>query len=100
MPKPSIKQVKKYLKKWNSLDKGKYYCQEKALNKLFFELCPYNKDVNSILIKAAVLNDFYSTNIYHIYAIANHIKKLYIDERLDKGDANLVDDIKKIKYRK
>ncbi|WP_295160799.1 hypothetical protein [uncultured Brachyspira sp.] len=97
IPKPSIEQVKKYLKKWNSLDKGKYYRQEEALNKLFFELCPNNKDINSILIKAAVLNDFYSTNIYHIYAVANHIEKLAIDERLDKGDENLVDDLKKVK---
>ena len=102
IPKPSIEEVESYLKKWNSLENYDY--QEKALNKLFFELCPNNKDISSILIKAATLNDFYSTNIYRIFDVAKHIESLNhienkpsIDERLNNGDVTLVDDIKKVK---
>ncbi|WPC24708.1 hypothetical protein N4239_02650 [Brachyspira hyodysenteriae] len=101
IPKPSIEEVEYYLKKWRTLEN--YDCQEKALNKLFFELCPDNKDISSILIKVATLNDFYSTNIYKIFDVAKHIEslnhienKLSIDERLNKGDVSLVDDIKKV----
>ena len=104
LPKPSIKQVEYYLKKWRKLDSKKYDCQEQALNKLFFELCPDNKDISSILIKVATLNDFYSTKIYKIFDVAKHIeslnyKKTSLDERLNKGDITLVDDIKKVKMR-
>ncbi|MEI0699478.1 hypothetical protein R4K92_11170 [Brachyspira intermedia] len=101
IPKPSTEEVESYLKKWSSLENYDY--QEKALNKLFFELCPDNKDISSILIKAATLNDFYSTNIYRIFDVAKHIESLNhienkpsVDERLNKGDVSLVDDIKKV----
>ncbi|WPC38318.1 hypothetical protein PQQ32_02320 [Brachyspira hyodysenteriae] len=103
IPKPSIEEVESYLKKWHSLEH--YDCQEKALNKLFFELCPDNKDISSILIKVATLNDFYSTNIYRIFDVAKHIESLNhienkssVDERLNNGneDVSLVDDIKKV----
>ena len=100
IPKPSIEEVESYLKKWHSLENYDY--QEKALNKLFFELCPDNKSIENILLKTVALNDFYSTNIYNIFAVAEHIESLNhienkssIDERLNKGDVSLVDDIKK-----
>ena len=70
-----------------------YHLQENALNKLFYELCPYNKKIEDVLLKCATLNDFYSTNIYSIYPVAKHIVELNIDGRLQQGDVNLVDDI-------
>lgn len=53
------------------------------------------------MIKAAVLNKFYSTNIYKIFDVAKHIESLNnnkpsIDERLNNGDITLVDDIKNV----
>ena len=77
---PSIDEVEKYLKKWDSLDN--YVLQENSLNKLFYELVPNNKCMEDILIKASTLNDFYSTNIFSIFPVAKHILKLDIDERL------------------
>ena len=45
----------------------------------------------------ATLNDFYSTNIYNIFAVAKHILGVAgIDERLKNGDENLVGDIASI----
>ncbi|WP_155591268.1 PD-(D/E)XK nuclease family protein [Lysinibacillus cavernae] len=91
VPYPSIEQVEFYLVKWDGLKN--YHLQEDALNKLFFELCPKNTDVTDILLKASVLNDFYSTNIFSIYPVAKHICVLDIDTRLKAGDITLVGDI-------
>ena len=103
-PLPSIEQIEYYLAKWYKLESYNY--QEKALNKLFFELCPDNKSIENIKIKTVALNDFYSTNIYSIFEVAKHIESLNhienkssIDERLNIGDITLVDDIKKVKIK-
>ena len=40
------------------------------------------------------LNQFYSTNIFSVYPVAEHIKALDIDSRLKAGDESLVDDIR------
>ena len=92
IPRPSACEVKRYLELWDSLEN--YRLQELALNKLFFVLSPNNSSIEDILIKAATLNDFYSTNIFSIYPVAKHILSLRIDERLCAGDESLVDEIK------
>ena len=89
--KPTVDEVQKYINKWEKLEN--YVNQEYALDKLFGKLCPHNTDINDILIKCSALNDFYSTNIFDIHSVAQHILKLDIDERLKKGDLSLVNDI-------
>ena len=94
IPEPSEAQVEFYLSRWNELEN--YRLQEQALNKLFFELCPENTDIEDILLKVSTLNDFYSTNIFSVYPVARHIQSLNIDARLKSGDISLVNDIKQI----
>lgn len=94
LPAPSIEQVECYLARWDSLED--YHLQEDALDRLFFTLCPENTNVLDILLKVSVLNDFYSTNIFKVYPVAKHILSLHIDERLQRGDVTLVDDIKEV----
>lgn len=94
VPEPSNEQVDYYLEKWKELEN--YRLQEDALNKLFFELCPQNRDITDILLKASTLNNFYSTNIFSIYPVAKHIHGLDIDSRLESGDVSLVTDIQQI----
>ena len=94
IPQPNKEEVKKYLDKWDSLEN--YVLQESSLDKLFFKTYPSNTDINDILIKASVLNDFYSTNIFSIFPVAKHILELNIDERLKCGDETLVNDIAKV----
>lgn len=89
--KPCPKQVQLYLRAWD--EQENYVLQERALDKLFFVTYPNNTDINDILIKASSLNDFYSTNIFSIFAVAKHICALDIDKRLRNGDLSLVDDI-------
>jgi len=91
VPTPSNDQVDYYLDKWIELEN--YRLQEDALNKLFFELCPKNKDITDILLKASTLNNFYSTNIFSIYPVAKHIHGLDVDSRIESGDVTLVGDI-------
>lgn len=95
IPNPSEIEVKKYLKRWDSLEN--YVLQESALDKLFFNVYPNNTDINEILIKASALNDFYSTNIFSIFPVAKHILELDIDNRLKAKDTTLVDDIARVK---
>lgn len=94
VPYPCSEEVEKYLTKWDGLEN--YHLQENALNKLFYELCPFNKEIEDVLLKCATLNDFYSTNIYYIYPVAKHIVELDIDDRLQQSDINLVGDIQHV----
>ena len=94
LPSPSEEQVEHYLDQWDSLED--YHLQEDALDRLFFMLCPTNTNISDILLKVSVLNDFYSTNIFKVYPVAKHILAMHIDERLQRGDVTLVDDIKAV----
>lgn len=88
---PSIKDAEWFLDYWENLPS--YSNQEKALDKLFMDICKRNDNIEDILIKCSSLNDFYSTNIFDIHTVAQHILSLHIDERLEKGDRSLVNDI-------
>ena len=92
--KPSAIEVEKYLKSWKNLKN--YKLQEDALDKLFFELLPSNEEISDILLKFTTLNDFYSTNIFSVYPVAEHILSLKIDERLRQGDVTLVNEIQNV----
>ena len=92
-PQPSKELVEHYLKKWDKLED--YASQEKAINRVFKDYAS-NSELELILIKCSILNDFYSTNIFKIYPVAKHILSLNIDERLKVGDPTLVDAIAKI----
>lgn len=94
IPKPSNEEVKKYIGEWDK--NNEYFDKEKALNKLFLKLCPKNTDIKDILLKASILNDFYSTNIFSIYPVAEHIYKMKIDSKLEEGDISAVSDIKSV----
>ena len=88
---PSVKDAEWFINYWNELPS--YSNQEKALDKLFMDICKRNDNIEDILIKCSSLNDFYSTNIFDIHTVAQHILSLHIDDRLEKGDLSLVDDI-------
>ncbi len=97
IPTPTINQVEEYLEQWKSLEN--YVAQEECLQKLFTEVYPNNTDLNEILSKVSILNDFYSTMIFSPYSIAKHIVENIpnFDKRLNSGDENLVNDLSKVK---
>lgn len=94
VPEPSEEQVELWLHQWDELED--YTAQEAAIDRLFHGEFAKNDNLQNILIKCSVLNDFYSTNIFKIYPVAKHILGLNIDGRLEAGDPTLVDDIAKV----
>lgn len=88
---PCPTEVERYLCAWDELEA--YPAQELALDDLFFKHCPKNKSLSDILLKVAALNTFYSTNIFAVASVAEHILKLDIDVRLREGDLTLVNDL-------
>lgn len=92
--KPSVKDAQWFIDNWQKLPS--YTDQERALDKLFMELCPKNNRIEDVLIKCSALNDFYSTNIFGIHTLAEHILSLNIDERLHQVDYSLIGDIAKV----
>ena len=95
IPTPNQNELQKWVDEWH---KGQamenYRQQESALYKLFHHTYPRNDDLDEVLVKVATLNDFYSTNIYNIFAVARHILDITdIDLRLQNGDEYLVNEI-------
>lgn len=91
---PSVKDAQWFIDYWQELPS--YTAQERALDKLFMELCPKNNRIEDVLIKCSALNDFYSTNIFGIHTLAEHILSLNIDKRLYQVDYTLIGDIAKV----
>ena len=89
-----VDEVQKYLKTWD--EHPDYTLQESALRKLFRETYPKNTDIDEVLVKVSTLNDFYSTHIFKIFPVAEHIIDLAIDDRLCAADPNLVTDIAQV----
>ena len=94
---PCKSEVETYLAIWKEMKD--YSSQESALDKLFFKLAPNNTCIEDILLKVSTLNDFYSTNIFSVFPVAEHILTLNIDGRLKQGDPSLVDDIQTVNGR-
>jgi len=84
IPSPSAVEVDRYVKQWDGLDN--YVQQESSLHKLFTETYPHNTDMDDILIKVCSLNQFYSTNIFDVFRVADHIRKSGIDRYLRDDD--------------
>jgi hypothetical protein len=96
-PKPSKKEVTKYLKRWDKLDRS--VALESSLKKLFTKTYPKNTNLNNVLIKVSALNDFYYTNIYSTYDVAKHIIELNIDKELKENDVEIVNKIANVNIK-
>ncbi len=90
---PCPKSIEFYENRFKTIAKQRYADEERALKRLFIDLCPHNSDVEDILIKCSTLNDFYSTQIWNIHEVARHFKTCDIDKRLKKSDYSLVNDL-------
>ncbi len=96
IPKPTQKELEKWLDNWEKMEN--YRNQENALNKLFHKTYPKQNDLTQTLMKVATLNYFYSTQILNKFKGAEQIQKNIknLDDRLQKGDEKLVNEIAKV----
>lgn len=95
---PSVEELKGYLAKWDTLNV--YVEHEAALTMLFREDKEFsqNTSIRHIIVKCAVLNDFYATNIFQVEPVARNIASIAnFDERLNRGDRSLVGEIARAK---
>ncbi|MBM3179782.1 MAG: hypothetical protein FJZ86_05445 [Chloroflexi bacterium] len=90
---PSVELIQKYINKFDS--NNSLVIVENTLSELFGKY-PDNSDLRDVLIKAAVLNSLYYTNIYAIVKMAEHIVKEKIDVELREGSPELIDKIARI----
>jgi hypothetical protein len=95
IPRPSVSEVKGYLRLWDSMDN--YALQESCLKKLFTKTYPLNSDLDDVLVKVCTLNDFYSTNIFSPFTVAKHIVGLKIDDNFARDDIGIVNKIASVK---
>ena len=83
------------LESYNKMES--YRIQEWLLMKLIGEY-PTHENKSAVEIKVKLLNLFYSTGIQAVNLMAKNILSIKnIDDRLDKGDCNLVPQIAKLK---
>jgi len=89
-PMPTLTRARRLLAKHGG--SRRYYGADPAVG-LIFNAWPRNAVYEEILVKVIVLNRLYSTNIYNVYGVAEHIHRLDIDDRLASGDETLVWDV-------
>jgi hypothetical protein len=63
--------------------------------KMAFTSHPKNISPEEVLLKVALLNSLYRTNIFDVYGIAEHVLAQKIDKYLEKGKIEAVDYIRK-----
>lgn len=93
---PSLRELQGYLAKWDTFN---VYVEHEAALEMLFRGDPEfsrNTSLRHIIVKCAVLNDFYATNIYQIEPVARNIASIRdFDKRLEQGDLSLVGEIAK-----
>ena len=89
---PSVKDAEWFISTWREV--GKFSSTVKAMYKVCKQY-PNNDNLEEVLIKCAVIDNFSSTNVFDLYKMADHIVGKHIDEKLEKGDYSVVNDIAK-----
>jgi hypothetical protein len=71
---------------------------EPALDRLVAQF-PHNKDACDVLLKVTTINALYSTNIYAVVAVAEHIVKQDIDSAIAAGSPDAVEQVARIQFK-
>ena len=86
---PTIEDAKRVLAEY---EKGAYGRTDRAI---FTLVNQYRKNdaLEPVLLKAAVINGLYSTNVFGIYAMAEHIVQIGVDDYLSRRSPDVVERI-------
>lgn len=96
LKKPSKNEMDRIFALWEQEPSFMHYKNEVSALEWLFKSYPTNTNLNEIIIKVACLDRLYSTNItksYKIPQVAQKILESGFDDRVQKGDISLVDDI-------
>ena len=94
LPKPTLELVRAEGERFDLENK----VTERALAELVQQFRK-NSDTSHVLLKVAAINQLYSTQIYAVRIVADHIVELNIDAQLDAGSVQLVDKIASVQVR-
>lgn len=89
-PIPTKLIVERYLTASNNDER--FTISENALTSLLSNYST-NNDINSIILKTTAINSLYSTNIYSVIEMAQHILRIEFDSKIKKMSTSIVDDI-------
>lgn len=98
IPSPSRNEIHHWNTDWKNNPKNKHYVeQERLVRKLFGKMYPNNTDADEMLIKIAILDNFYSTHTKdHVplpLLTQQFLKIKDLDERLKMGDPTVVKEL-------
>lgn len=99
LPAISEQDYKKYTKNFNdNYNKIFGKCNVEDLLREVFDDYKGNKPIKGVYVKCVLLDKTYSTNIKYMNNLVYHISQIKnFDERINKGDISLVDEIKTVK---
>lgn len=87
---PTPEVVREYIRRFEQNDYAAN--TEKAIRRLV-DAFPGNTQIEDVLLKVTAINRLYSTNLYAVYPMAQHIVGLNIDPRLKEHDPEVVAEI-------
>ena len=79
---PSVKDAEWFINTWREV--RKFSAPVDAISKICKQY-PNNNNLEEVLIKCAVIDNFSSTNVFDLYKMADHIVKKNIDERVESS---------------
>ena len=94
LPKSLLQEARKVVKnRWNYPEMASYGLQEQVLQE-FLKKHKYNTNESEVLVKATLVNTFYSTHVAKLPVVVNNMMKIKdFDQRLNNGITSLVTDI-------
>lgn len=93
LPFPTSDLVTQAVLRFNSDDR--YGTADRVLSRIFSQ-CPTNTALEDVLLKVALLDRLYNTNVFVVLDMALHIRDLNIDASLAKASTELVDKIARL----
>jgi hypothetical protein len=71
---------------------------EKAIHRLV-KAFPDNRQIEEVLLKVAAINSLYSTNLYAVFKMAQHIVAMNVDPQLERHDPEVISKIANLKIK-
>jgi len=96
LPKPTVELVRELGGRFDDDPNTKPI--EEAITVLMSQF-PRNEDIRHVLLKVTTINALYSTNIYAVIVLAEHIVHYNIDSLLASGDPEALELVARIQFK-
>jgi len=92
IPTPCPKEVERLICDWNHSKKMEHYRKQEEFIRAYFEKNPLNDDLDIVIVKVCILNNFYSTNLNTPIRVAERIRRIEFDKKINvpQGETSLI----------